>query len=164
MRRDLGNRASPVNRAHMKRPLNSIKRRPRSTMINKPQIATPTKTPPLSHAPCLQQGKMFAAVNQTAHALSFKPQYQEEAHRWTHLSQKPFFGANSFSRTIHAIYYSTVKNIFLTTSRRTNYFYWIFFSSSVSYPGMSLGRRSDRYYFLKLFDFCLHMSNRCCCC
>ena len=63
------------------------------------------------------------------------------------------FGANSFSRTIHAIYYSTFKKIFLTTSRRTNYFYWIFSSSSVSYPGMSLGRRSDRYYFSKLFDF-----------
>ena len=45
------------------------------------------------------------------------------------------------------------KKIFLTTSRRTNYFYWIFSSSSVSYPGMSLGRRSDRYYFSKLFDF-----------
>ena len=122
-------------------------------MIKKPQIANPTKTLPLSHAPCLQQEKMFAAVNRTAHAPSFKPQYQEEAHRWTHLSQKPFFGANSFSRTIHAIYYSTFKKIFLTTSRRTNYFYWIFSSSSVSYPGMSLGRRSDRYYFSKLFDF-----------
>ncbi|CAH3188567.1 unnamed protein product [Porites lobata] len=54
------------------------------------------------------------------------------------------FGANSFSRTIHAIYYSTFQKIFLTTSRRTNYFYLIFSSSSVSYPGMSLGRRSDR--------------------
>ena len=67
------------------------------------------------------------------------------------------FGANSFSRTIHAIYYSTFKKIFLTTSRRTNYFHWIFSSSSVSYPGMSLGRRSDRYYFSKLLIFCFRV-------
>ena len=76
--------------------------------------------------------KMFPAVNQTAHARSFQPRYQEEAHRWTHLSQKLLFWRQFiFTHDSRDLLFYFQKNIFNNIEENELFLLDIFFLKRV---------------------------------
>ena len=75
---------------------------------------------------------MFPAVNQTAHAQSFQPRYQEEAHRWTYLSQKLLFWRQFiFTHDSRDLLFYFQKNIFNNIEENELFLLDIFFLKRV---------------------------------
>ena len=75
---------------------------------------------------------MFLAVNQLAHARSFQPRYQEEAYRWTHLSQKLLFWRQFiFTHDSRDLLFYFQKNIFNNIEENELFLLDIFFLKRV---------------------------------